>query len=58
MNDNVMTSLGGEAIANKVIIEKNKLSEGYSTNVQIAGLGMSTGSYLENKSFGSDVSIH
>ncbi|ANU48243.1 hypothetical protein ADH76_11605 [Enterocloster clostridioformis] len=57
MNDIVMTSLGGEAIANKVIIEKNKLSEGYSTNVQIAGLGMSTGSYLENKSFGSDVSI-
>ena len=57
MNDIVMTSLGGEAIANKVIIEKNRLSEGYSTNVQIAGFGMSTGSYLENKSFGSDVSI-
>lgn len=53
----IMKSLGGVAIANQVVLKKGGASGEYIPHVQVASRGLTTGSYLQNRTYGSEVII-
>lgn len=53
-NNIVVKSLGGTAISNQIILKKEKASGEYIAQVQVANLGLMTGSYLQSRTSGNE----